>query len=85
MPEATTPIILAQGLERRFGALVALSGVDLAVGAGELVLVVGPNGAGKSTLLRILAGLATPTRGRVRVRGVDLHADAEGRGAIGFL
>ena len=85
MPEATPPVILAQGLERRFGALVALSGVDLAFSAGELVLVVGPNGAGKSTLLRILAGLATPTRGRVRVRGVDLHADAEGRGAIGFL
>jgi heme exporter protein A len=85
MPQADTPVILAEGLERRFGALVALSGVDLSVSAGELVLVVGPNGAGKSTLLRILSGLATPTRGRVRVGNLDLHADPEARGAIGFL
>lgn len=85
MPDATPPIIDAQGLERRFGALVALSGVNLSVAAGELLLIVGPNGAGKSTLLRILAGLASPTRGRVRVGELDLHADPAGRGAIGFL
>ncbi len=85
MPDAESPVIVAKGLERRFGALVALCGVDLSVGAGELVLVVGPNGAGKSTLMRILAGLATPTKGRVRVGGMDLHADPEARGAIGFL
>jgi heme exporter protein A len=85
MPHAESPVIVAKGLERRFGALVALSGVDLSVSPGELVLIVGPNGAGKSTLMRILAGLASPTKGRVRVRDLDLHADPEARGAIGFL
>lgn len=48
---------------------VALDGVSLAVGPGEHVGVIGPNGAGKSTLLRIIAGLAAPTRGSVRVDG----------------
>lgn len=77
--------ISATGLVRRFGAITALSGVDLTVTAGELVLLVGANGAGKTTLLRILAGLARPLRGAVLVAGRDLHADPEARRAVGFL
>jgi len=56
-------LLRARGIEKRFGAVSALRGVDLEVDAGELVAVLGPNGAGKSTLLRILAGLAQPTAG----------------------
>ncbi len=49
--------------------VVALDGVDLQVGTGEVVGVMGPNGAGKSTLLRILAGLVLPSSGQARVGG----------------
>jgi ABC-type multidrug transport system ATPase subunit len=70
-------VIRARGLGKRFGDRRVLEGVDLDVGAGELLLVTGPNGAGKTTLLRILAGLAAPTRGEVAV--------AVERGRLGYL
>ncbi|MBA2292462.1 MAG: heme ABC exporter ATP-binding protein CcmA [Gemmatimonadales bacterium] len=85
MPDPTPPAVEAIALERRFGPVAALRGVTLAVGAGEVVLLLGPNGAGKSTLLRCLAGLARPTRGTVRVGGVDLARDPSARGVIGML
>jgi heme exporter protein A len=85
MNAPSTPIIEALSLERHFGHVVALRSVDLAVRAGEIVLLAGPNGAGKSTLLRCLAGLARPTRGAVRVAGALLRHDPRARSAIGFL
>jgi heme ABC exporter ATP-binding subunit CcmA len=54
------------------GRFPALAGVDLDVGAGEIVLVTGPNGAGKTTLLRLLAGLLPPYSGEAAVCGHDL-------------
>jgi len=50
----------------------ALQGLDLLIGEGELIAMVGASGSGKSTLMNILAGLDTPTAGRVRVAGLDL-------------
>lgn len=85
MSTATTPIIEALALERRFGHVVALRAVDLVVGAGEVVLVAGPNGAGKSTLLRCLAGLARPSSGSVRIGGALLRQSIAARSAVGFL
>jgi heme exporter protein A len=61
-----------RGLVKSFGSKVALEGVDLDVAEGEFLTLVGPNGAGKTTLIRILATLARPTRGSVRVAGYDL-------------
>jgi ABC-type nitrate/sulfonate/bicarbonate transport system ATPase subunit len=55
----------ARGAVRRFGATVALDGVDLTVGDGEVVAVVGPSGCGKSTLLELFAGLQEPDAGTV--------------------
>ncbi|MGW3954240.1 ABC transporter ATP-binding protein [Streptomyces sp. NPDC004752] len=52
----------------------AVDGVSLAVGRGEVLGILGPNGAGKSTLVRIIATLLTPTRGSVRLCGVDVLA-----------
>ena len=52
------------GLEKAYGSVRALVGVDLEVGEGELVGLLGPNGAGKSTLVKIACGLVTPTAGR---------------------
>jgi len=57
------------------GRFPALAGVDLDVGAGEVVLVTGPNGAGKTTLLRALAGLVPVTAGEATVLGHDLRRD----------
>jgi heme ABC exporter ATP-binding subunit CcmA len=65
------PLIEATGLEKRFGAVPALSDLDLRVNAGCVLAILGPNGAGKSTLLRVIAGLARPTRGSLRVGSGD--------------
>ena len=61
------------------GDLTILSGLDLAVATGEIACVRGPSGSGKSTLLGLLAGLDHPTRGTVKVAGVDLGGFDEER------
>lgn len=67
----SAPLVRVRALEKRFGARLALAGIDLEVGAGEIVGLVGPNGSGKTTLLRILAGLLAPDAGAVEVLGHD--------------
>jgi sn-glycerol 3-phosphate transport system ATP-binding protein len=61
-----------RGVSRHFGDVVALRGLDLAVGDGEFLILVGPSGCGKSTALRLLAGLDKPTSGQVRIAGRDV-------------
>ena len=69
----SAPAVTLEGVGKRFGdgatAVQALTGIDLAVGAGELVSLIGPSGCGKSTLLRIVANLIEPTEGSVLVNG----------------
>jgi branched-chain amino acid transport system ATP-binding protein len=60
------------GLDAGYGRIPVLSGIDLKVAPGEIVLVLGPNGAGKSTLLRTLAGFIKPSRGSIRLQGRDI-------------
>ena len=60
-----------QGLRHAFGHNEVLRGIDLEVGADELVVILGATGAGKTTLLRTIAGLVTPDHGRVLLRGSD--------------
>jgi ribose transport system ATP-binding protein len=68
MPEGgSSNIVTLNGVEKSFGAVRALAGVDLLVGSGECVGLVGHNGAGKSTLMNILAGTLTADRGEVVV------------------
>ncbi len=57
---------------------VALRGVSLRIVGGEYVALCGPSGCGKSTLLNLVAGLAVPTAGRVRVAGVEMSGQTEG-------
>ena len=62
-------VLEAQGIRKSYRRHRVLTGVDLAVAAGEMVAVVGENGSGKSTLLRILAGDLRPDAGRVLAAG----------------
>ncbi|MFE9775452.1 ATP-binding cassette domain-containing protein [Streptomyces sp. NPDC005931] len=68
----TTYAVLSEGLEKRFGAVRALRGLDLAVPEGTVCGVLGPNGAGKTTAVRLLATLLRPDAGSARVAGHDL-------------
>ncbi|OHV37114.1 MULTISPECIES: daunorubicin resistance protein DrrA family ABC transporter ATP-binding protein [Pseudofrankia] len=79
------PAIEVQGIHKRFGDTLALSGLDLAVPAGTVCGLLGPNGAGKTTAVRILATLTRPDAGRAHVAGFDVvrHPD-EVRRRIGF-
>src|SRR5437660_3539001 len=74
MVEATSPApaVRAEGVTKRFGATVALAGVDLQVPEGAVFGLLGPNGAGKTTLVRCLAALLTPEEGRAEVLGHDV-------------
>lgn len=86
MLSADRPALEAVGLERAYGPVRAIRGVDLTLGAGEVLMVLGPNGAGKTTLLRLLAGLIKPNSGEVRVVGTRLRpGEPESRRPIGFL
>jgi ribose transport system ATP-binding protein len=67
MPEPSNSIVTLNGVEKSFGAVRALAGVDFLVGSGECVGLVGHNGAGKSTLMNILAGTLAADRGEVIV------------------
>ncbi len=69
-------MIEVHGLVKTFGSKAVLRGVDLRVEPGEFVVLVGPNGAGKTTCLRILATLARPTAGDVRLGGFRLPGEA---------
>ncbi|MEY2533073.1 MAG: type transport system ATP-binding protein [bacterium] len=78
------PALAVTGLTKRYGTTHALRGVDLEVGAGELVGLLGPNGAGKSTLVKIACGLVRPTGGTAHVCG-HRAGSAAARGALGYL
>ena len=65
----TTPLIESRELIRRFGGIIAVNGLDLAVYPGELVGLIGPNGSGKTTTINMLTGHLAPNAGRILVRG----------------
>ena len=71
----SSPILRVESLVKRFGGLLALGGVDLAVEAGEFRAIIGPNGAGKSTFFNILTGLLRPDSGRVAFEGRDITGE----------
>ena len=76
--------LAVHSLEKRYGSVHALKGVDLAVEEGELVGLLGPNGAGKSTLVKIAVGLVRATRGRAEIVGARAGSRAA-RAELGYL
>src|SRR6516225_6050376 len=66
------PAIEIRGVEKSFGAVRALGGIDLTVERGEALALLGPNGAGKSTLVNVVAGLSRADAGTVAVLGHDV-------------
>ena len=67
--------IIFNKVKKNFGKLEALKGIDLVIEEGEFFALLGPNGAGKSTLINILAGLAKPSSGSIKVMGHDVIQD----------
>ena len=74
-----------KNLVKKFGAFVALDGVDLTVADGELLALLGPSGSGKTTLLRIIAGLDWPDSGDVAFNGEDALAQGARERHVGFV
>ena len=77
--------IVATGVSKRFGTVVALDHVSVQVPERSLTALLGPSGGGKSTLLRVLAGLETPDAGEVRIAGVDVTRTHPRDRGIGFV
>jgi D-xylose transport system ATP-binding protein len=71
-PTQAPPAVSLRGITKNFGAVAALTDVDLDVAAGEVVAVVGDNGAGKSTLVKVLAGVHPPTSGTIAFGGREV-------------
>ncbi len=81
VPARGTELLAAQGLEKRFGGLVAVNQVSFALHAGEIVGLIGPNGAGKSTTFHLLTGMLSFSAGRLRMQGRELRAITPGQAA----
>jgi phosphonate transport system ATP-binding protein len=89
-PAPAAPAVALRGVAKRYGATLALDGVNLEVGAGEFVALLGPSGAGKSTIFRCVSRLARPDAGEVHVLGARMdrlagRALREQRRAIGLI
>ncbi|MDP3829136.1 MAG: ATP-binding cassette domain-containing protein, partial [Polaromonas sp.] len=70
--EAPAPVLECRGLERRFGGLVALTGVNLRIERGEIFGLVGPNGSGKTTMTNAITGFFPPQVGSIWLNGRDI-------------
>ena len=73
-------------LTKRFGSLLAVNGINLAIGNGEIFGFIGPNGAGKTTTIRMMGGTLSPSAGTVLIDGIDIGMDpVEAKRRIGFI
>ena len=71
-PSGEPPDVRLTGLRKTYGDVVAVDGLDLAVGRGEFFTLLGPSGSGKTTTLRMIAGFEEPDTGRVELAGRDV-------------
>jgi branched-chain amino acid transport system ATP-binding protein len=73
--EAVEPVLVCTRLTKRFGGLVAVDAIDMAIAKGSIQGLIGPNGAGKTTLFNVIAGIYQPTEGQVLFEGVPIHGN----------
>jgi D-xylose transport system ATP-binding protein len=78
LSSTAAPVLSLRGVSKNFGAVSALTDIDLDVHAGEVVALVGDNGAGKSTLVKILAGVHQPTSGTIQFGGKEITLSTPG-------
>jgi ABC-2 type transport system ATP-binding protein len=79
-------MIELKGLTKRYGDLLAVSGINLMIPDGEIFGFIGPNGAGKTTTIRMMGGVLAPTEGTVWIDGINMDSDpATAKGRIGFI
>jgi putative spermidine/putrescine transport system ATP-binding protein len=81
----TAPALELSAVVKRYGAVTAVSGVDLVVDKGECVTLLGPSGSGKTTLLRIVAGFSSATSGGLRINGRDISTLSPAKRGIGMV
>jgi len=80
------PVILIEGLTKRFGSFTAVDHITFSVNPGEVVGYLGPNGSGKTTTMRMLLGLLTPSEGSAEVLGYDVVSHPEEvRRNVGYM
>ncbi|NTV65834.1 MAG: ABC transporter ATP-binding protein [Oscillochloris sp.] len=79
-------MIIAEGLEKRYGDTLAVKGVNFTVAPGEIVGFLGPNGAGKTTTIKMLIGLLRPSAGSARIGGFDVQrAPLQAKALLGYV
>jgi Cu-processing system ATP-binding protein len=78
-------LITIRGLQKSFGRLEVLKGVDLTVAEGKITALVGPNGSGKTTLIKAILGLSKPDAGEIVVGGHTLNGDWHYRKHLGYM
>jgi len=81
---AAAPAVEAVGLQKRFGSLHAVDGIDLALSPGRIYGLLGPNGSGKTTLIRLLTGLARASSGEARILGTKMPS-RKALASIGYM
>lgn len=79
------PVLSVERVSKSFGDVAAVADVTMSAGAGEVVALLGPNGAGKTTLLRMVIGMLTPDRGRIRYRLGERMLDRPDPERLGYL
>lgn len=82
---ATTPALHLRDLRKRFGAVEAVAGVDLAMQSGEFLTLLGPSGSGKTTILKMIAGFENPTSGAIELAGRDVSTLSPAERGIGVV